>query len=90
MIDEVKKLYSQGVGIRAISRKLHLHRATVSKYLKLEVALPKNSASRTKIFLFEDYIRNAVATRPGVLVKDLYYEIKALGYERKKTVVMQI
>jgi hypothetical protein len=40
---------------------------------------------RTKIFLYEDYIRNAVATRPGVTIKDLYNEIKAMGYEGKTT-----
>jgi hypothetical protein len=51
----------------------------------MEVALPRNVGTRTKIFLFEDYILNAVATRPGVMVKDLYKEIKALGYEGKTT-----
>lgn len=85
LIDEAKRLLKEGIGIRAISRMLHLNRATVRKYLQMEVALPKNAPSRTKIFLYEDYIRNAVATRPGVLIKDLYKEIKALGYEGKTT-----
>jgi hypothetical protein len=73
------------MGIRAISRTLQLHRATVKKYLQMEVVLPKNSPLRTKIFLYGDYIRNAVATRPGVLIKDLYHEIKAMGYKVKTT-----
>jgi hypothetical protein len=84
-MDEVKRLFKEGVGIRAISRTLYINRATVRNYLRMEIALPKNVSSRTKIFLFQDYIRNAVATRPGVLIKDLYKEIKAMGYEGKTT-----
>lgn len=85
LMDEVKRLFRDGVAIRAISRTLQINRKTVRKYLDMEVALPKSYSSRTKIFLYEDYIRNAIATRPGVLIKDLYKEIKDLGYKGKTT-----
>jgi transposase len=85
LIDEAKRQHKEGIGIRAISRTLQINRATVRKYLQMEAALPKSSPLRTKIFLYEDYIRNAVATRPGILIKDLYEDIKALGYEGKIT-----
>jgi DNA-binding NarL/FixJ family response regulator len=50
LTDEVKRLLKEGVGIRAISRTLQINRATVRKYLQMEVALPKRSPSQTKIF----------------------------------------
>lgn len=85
LIDEVKRLLSDGVGIRAISRTLQLHRATIKQYAQMEVALPKSCPGKAKIFQYEDYIQKAIATRPGVLIKDLYNEIKALGYKGKTT-----
>jgi len=85
LMDQVKALYKEGTSIRAISRKLNLNRATVRKYLQQQVALPKSSTSKTNWLVFEDYIKNAIATRPGVFIKDLYIEIKALGYKGKTT-----
>jgi hypothetical protein len=81
-----ESLFKSGKGIREISRELQLHRVTLKKYLQTEIAVPKNVGSSTKIFLFEDYIKNAVVTRPGVRVKTLYEEIKAMGYKGKKSV----
>jgi len=86
MMDEVKRLHKQGVSIHGIARQLKKNRATVRNYLRLEVALPKNSPAKSNIFVFEEYVLNAIATRPGVLITELYKEIKVLGFTGKKTV----
>lgn len=85
LMDRVKAMHKKGTGIRTIARELCLNRNTVRKYLQLDVALPKCSPYKTNLFLFEDYIINAIATRPGILIKDIYKEIKALGYRGKQT-----
>lgn len=86
LIDEVKRLFGQGVSMLAISKTLQLNRITVKSYLSLEKAMPKNCISRTNLHLFENYIRDAVAKRPGVLIRDLYHEIKAMGYDGSRSV----
>ncbi len=84
-MDQVKEMHKNGTGIRAIARELCLSRNTVRKYFQQNVALPKSAPSKTNIFLFEDYIVNAISTRPDILIKDIYVEIKALGYRGKQT-----
>lgn len=85
LMDEAKVLQQQGLGIRAIARRLNLSRATVKRYLNMQVALPKNYPSRLAVFQFGDHIKNAIATRPNVLIKELYQEICSLGYRAKRT-----
>lgn len=70
----------------AILKTLQLSRITVKNYLSLEKAVPKNCISRTNLHSFENYIRDAVAKRPGVLISDLYHEIKAMGYDGSRSV----
>jgi len=77
-LDKIKELHSQGHAIRAIARALHLQRATIRKYVRMDT-LPKKRGSRStnfesfQIFLLHENNR-------GKTYKVLYNIIKANGF----------
>ena len=79
---QVKILQKEGVGIRAISRRVGLHRQTVKKYMALETlpprAIPINRVAKTTPFL------GYLATRweeGETNLRTLFLEIKKKGYK---------
>ncbi len=81
--EEVRTLVQQGFSLRAIARKLHLARATVSKFAQAqeypEMHHPKRGEKRSILDLYKPYLldRWQHGCTNGV---QLYDEIKARGY----------
>jgi transposase len=87
MIHDLKR---QGLSIAAIARRVGLDRKTVRKYLEqgLEAPVygPRQPRPR-KLALFEDYLRQRVASFPDLSGKRLFREIADLGYEGGYTAI---
>jgi transposase len=82
---EIHVLHKQGLGIRAIARKLGLSKNTVRRYLRQPIVMPSYSprAKRpTKLEPFTAYLLQRIdAAKPHwIPAAVLFREIKALGY----------
>lgn len=85
-------LHKQGLGIRAIARKLNLSRNTVRRHLSQPVQLPtypERAKRPAKLDPFTDYIHSRIeAAKPHwIPAAVLFREIKALGYEGGSSMV---
>lgn len=75
---KVKELHSQGYTIRAISRSLHISRATIRKYISMDV-LPRKRGSRSTNF--ESYQRFLLdESNSAKQYKELYAAILNKGF----------
>ena len=79
---DIRNLHKQGMSIRAIARKLDLHRRTVKKYLEQEEAPPTYKKVKRKATKLDPY-RSLI----DVLLKEdayqatwIYRKIKTMGY----------
>ena len=85
-------LHKQGLGIRAIARKLGLSRNTVRRHLAQPVELPRyqeRSSRPAKLDPYKDYLHQRIeAAKPHwIPASVLYREIKAMGYEGGSSMV---
>lgn len=83
---KVKELQAQGHGMRAIARHLGLARNTVKRYWNQDTFVPRQTAKRSNLFLYEGYLRRRwLAGETNV--KDLLAKIKAFGYNGSYTIL---
>lgn len=83
---EMKALQAQGLSQRAISRKLHLHRRTVRRYLNAD-EFPERAArlpQANPLDPFQSYLQERWKADVRDYVQ-LYHELRDLGYAGSKT-----
>ena len=83
---KVKQLQAQGHGIRAIARHLGLARNTVKRYWCQEDFVPRQTAKRSNLFLYEGFLRRSWL-EGQTNVKELLAEIKAFSYNGSYTIL---
>lgn len=84
--EKVKQLQAEGHGIRAIARHLGLARNTVKRYWHQKGFVPRQTAKRSNLFLYEGYLRRRWL-EGQTNVKKLLAEIKAFGYNGSYTIL---
>ncbi|KKN63320.1 hypothetical protein LCGC14_0503260 [marine sediment metagenome] len=83
-------LHRQGLCVSAIARESGVDRKTVRKYIERGLEAPSYSPRQprqTVIDPFTGYLRERVATYPGLTGRRLFREVKELGYGGGYTVV---
>lgn len=81
----MKVLLAQGLSIRKISKDVGMHRGTIRKWRDYNVLPKKRCAVRSKIFIYEDTVRQLVDKNPNIEVKEIWRVIKSMGYTGKQT-----
>ncbi|MBE7171580.1 MAG: ISL3 family transposase [Williamsia sp.] len=87
LLQQVKKLYGEGKSIRMISRTLGISRNTVKKYISLHEPPQKKGFKTTNLISFSEYLQARIEENPAVETLQLYAEIKAMGYNGKRTIL---
>lgn len=81
---EIRRLRDAGLNKTAVSKRLKIHRQTVSKYWHGpvdEVDSPKYKARSTKVEPYREYIMARLDEYPELYAETLFHEIKTLGYD---------
>ncbi len=85
---KVKELFAQGIGLRAISRQLHMGRMTVSRYLRLDLdptySRGRHAASRLDPYLPYLHHRWVEGCHNGAA---LWREVHERGYPHSRKMV---
>ncbi|MEZ0029613.1 transposase, partial [Kitasatospora sp. MAP12-22] len=80
---QVHNLLDQGVGLLECARRLDVALNTVKRYARMQEPTAERRAPRYKPTLvdpYRDHLRSRRAADPAVPVKQLFQEIKELGY----------
>jgi transposase len=86
-------LHRQGLSVSAIARRLGIDRKTVRRYIARGLEPPKYSsrAPRPRVIdPFIGYLRERVATYPGLTGRRLWRELKERGYVGGYTTVTDV
>lgn len=87
LMQQVKKMHTDGVTVRAIARTLRISRVTVSKYIHLH-ELPKKSGQKiTNLGRFNEYLQSRIQEDAGIETLQLFKEIKTMGYNGGRTIL---
>src|SRR5690606_6702249 len=77
LIVELRHLHQQGLSVSAISRRLHLDRKTVRKYLRQREAAGRPVRRTSKLDPFRPYLEYRLAQWPELSAARLCREIQA-------------
>lgn len=85
-MQEVKEMHKNGMSVNRIAKTLKKHKLTVAKYLKLDEPQPKRYPEKNSMVIpFEDFIKGTVTARPDISIKELYAELRKIGYAARRT-----
>lgn len=80
VFDEVRQLAAQGYSKRAIARQLHVHRATVDRYIHAD-ELPRIQPPRrvSKVAPWQEYVVKRIS-EDNCSIRDIWRELQAQGF----------
>lgn len=84
-LEQIKRLQSRSISIKATAQLLHMSRNTVKKYLGLQEPPRHKSSVQVNIACFDAYIRKRIEEQPAIQLMRLYKEIKQMGYNGGRT-----
>jgi transposase len=84
---QAKKMYAEGVAIRAIARTLGISRITVRKYIHLHEPPKKQGNKTTNLAQFNEYLFSRLQEDNTVETLQLFKEIKSMGYNGSRTIL---
>ncbi|MFW2475922.1 MAG: ISL3 family transposase [Sediminibacterium sp.] len=82
---EVKLMLAQGYSLSHISRTLSVERRTIRKWREYHVLPAKKVPTATNMFLYEDKVRELLKSNPKIETKQIWAEIRLLGYNASHT-----
>ncbi len=80
---EIRQLHAQGLSVRAIAKRLEIHRDTVAKYLRADrkPRYPTRVSPQPGVLdPFKGYLENRLLCFPELNATRLYREVRARGY----------
>lgn len=85
---DITSLHRQGVGIKAIARRLSVSRNAVRRAIRRGgPPVYRRQARPSKLDPFKDYLVQRLSEFPELSCERLFLEIKAIGYEGGKTIL---
>lgn len=79
-MEQIKKMYADGVGLRKIAGTLKMSRNTVRKYIYLHKPPEKKGHKTTTVAHYNEYLYGRIQENKGVETLQLFKEIKAMGH----------
>ncbi|MBE7172753.1 MAG: ISL3 family transposase [Williamsia sp.] len=84
-LEQIKKMYADGVALKAIARELRVSRNTVRKYIHLHEPPSRQGIKTTNLARFIEYLYTRMKEDKKVKVVKLFNEIKGMGYNGAKS-----